>query len=64
MRIAIALGLEFTLRPLADLEKRCVEHQKRFAAGWPRAVILPGLPQTRTCIFDAYGSSGHGLAAR
>ena len=33
-------------------------------AGWPRAVILPGLPQTRTCIFDAYGSSGHGLAAR
>ena len=49
---------------VADLEKRCVEHQKRFAAGWPRAVILPGLPQTRTCIFDAYGSSGHGLAAR
>ena len=23
----------------------------------------PGLPQTRTCIFDAYGSSDHGLAS-
>ena len=32
-------------------------------ARWPRAVTLPGLPQTRTCIFDAYGSSDHGLAS-
>jgi hypothetical protein len=31
-------------------------------ARWPRAVGRPGLPQTRTCIFDAYGSSDHGLA--
>ena len=32
-------------------------------ARWPRAVARPRLPQTRTCIFDAYGSSDHGLAA-
>ena len=32
MRIAIALGLEFTFVHVVDLEKRCVEHQKRFAS--------------------------------
>jgi len=36
---------------------------KSSLARWPRAVACPGLPQTRTCIFDAYGSSDHGLAA-
>ena len=26
--------------------------------GWPRAVSRPGLPQTRTCAINAFGSSG------
>jgi hypothetical protein len=34
------------------------------AARWPRTVAHPGLPQTRTCTFSAYGSSDQGLAAR
>ena len=33
-------------------------------AGWPRAIAHPGLPQIRTCAISAYGSSGHGFAAR
>jgi len=28
------------------------------AAGWPRVVSSPGLPQIRTCPIKAYGSSG------
>ena len=33
-------------------------------AGWPWVVAHPGLPQTRTCAINAYGSSSHGFAAR
>ena len=33
-------------------------------AGWPWVVAHPGLPQTRTCAIDAYGSSNHGFAGR
>jgi hypothetical protein len=32
------------------------------AAGWPRRIAPPGLPQIRTCGFPASGSSGHGFA--
>ena len=34
------------------------------AAGSPRAVARPGLPQIRTCAIRASGSSGQGFAAR
>ncbi len=34
----------------------------RLAAGSPRAVARPGLPQIRTCPIKASGSSGRGLA--
>ena len=34
------------------------------AAGWPREITLPGLPQIRTCPIRASGSSVYGLAAR
>ena len=33
-----------------------------FAAGRPREVTRPGLPQIRTCAIDASGSSYHGFA--
>ena len=32
-----------------------------FRTGWPRAVSRPGLPQTRTCAINAFGSSMNGL---
>ena len=30
--------------------------------GWPRAVSRPGLPQTRTCAINAFGSSSYPFA--
>ena len=30
--------------------------------GWPRAVSRPGLPQTRTCAINAFGSSSYHFA--
>ena len=30
--------------------------------GWPRAVARPGLPQTRTCAINAFGSSSYPFA--
>ena len=33
-----------------------------FRTGWPRAVARPGLPQTRTCAINAFGSSGYPFA--
>ena len=30
--------------------------------GWPRAVFRPGLPQTRTCAINAFGSSSYPFA--
>ena len=35
-----------------------------WAAGWPRAVTHPRLPQFRTCPTKASGSSNDGLAAQ
>jgi hypothetical protein len=32
--------------------------------GWPRAVSRPGLPQTRTCAINAFGSSSYPFATR
>jgi glycerophosphoryl diester phosphodiesterase len=48
---------DLTLNELLELD------MGSWFAGWLRAVSCPELPQTRTCIFDAYGSSDHGLAA-
>ena len=33
-----------------------------FRTGWPRAVARPGLPQTRTCAINAFGSSSYPFA--
>ncbi len=34
----------------------------RVETGWPRAVSRPGLPQTRTCAINAFGSSSYPFA--
>jgi len=34
-----------------------------FQTGWPRAVTRPGLPQTRTCAINAFGSSSNTFAS-
>ncbi len=33
-----------------------LEKTKQIGTGWPRAVARPGLPQTRTCAINAFGS--------
>jgi hypothetical protein len=42
---------------------RLVRMTWKFRTGWPRAVTRPGLPQTRTCAINAFGSSGYTFAA-
>jgi len=49
---------------IKELEKQ-VEELKKLTTkwtGWPRAVARPGLPQTRTCATNAFGSSGYPFA--
>ena len=43
---------------------RRAEPSPQQAAGWPRAVTHPRLPQIRTCPIKASGSSNNGLAAQ
>ena len=43
--------------------RACVYAEFReFRTGWPRAVACPGLPQTRTCAINAFGSSSYPFA--
>jgi uncharacterized protein YbcI len=41
---------------------RQVDRRVYKGTGWPRAVARPGLPQTRTCAINAFGSSSYPFA--
>ena len=49
---------------ITALETEWETNEAKEVAGWPWVVAHPGLPQTRTCAINAYGSSSYGFAAR